>query len=78
MLIILLGINPMKALVLSQVTLSFVLPAAIIPMLLIARRKDLMGSLVNKPSTNVLGWIITSVIICLNVLLLVFTFTGKV
>jgi len=74
MLIIFLGINPIKALVLSQVTLSFVLPVAIIPMLLITARKDLMGPLVNKPATNVLGWIITAVIITLNTVLLFMTF----
>lgn len=38
----------MKALVLSQVILSFILPVTIIHMLLIKRRKDLMGFLVNK------------------------------
>lgn len=76
--IIALGINPMKALVLSQVTLSFALPLAIIPMLIITKRKELMGSLVNKPITNVMGYIITSVIIGLNVVLLYLTFTGNV
>jgi manganese transport protein len=78
MLIIVLGLNAMKALVLSQVILSFILPVAIIPMLLIAKRKDLMGSLVNKAITNVMGWIIASVIIAANAILLFLTFTGKV
>jgi manganese transport protein len=78
MLIIALGINPMQALVLSQVTLSFVLPVAIIPMLLITRRKDLMGSLANKPVTNMVGWMITGVIISANAVLLFMTFTGQV
>lgn len=78
MLIIILGINPMKALLLSQVTLSFVLPVAIIPMLLITKRRDLMGVLVNKPITNILGWIITAIIISLNAILLYLTFTGQV
>ena len=78
MLIIISGINPMKALVLSQVTLSFILPVAIIPLLLITKRKDLMGCLVNKPVTNVIGWIIASFIIVSNVILLFLTFTGKV
>ncbi len=78
MLIIALGINPMQALVLSQVTLSFVLPAAIIPMLLITGRRDLMGSLVNKPLTNIVGWMITCVILFANVVLLFMTFTGQV
>lgn len=78
MIIILLGINAMQALVISQVVLSFILPVAIIPMLLITRRRDLMGSLVNKPLTNVVGWIIASVIIAANTVLLFLTFTGGV
>jgi manganese transport protein len=78
MLIIILGINPMQALVLSQVTLSFILPVAIIPMLLITGRKDLMGSMVNKPVTNIMGWLITGVIITANAVLLYLTFTGQV
>ncbi len=63
--IIALGINPMKALILSQVTLSFALPLAIIPMLVITKRKDLMGGLVNKPITNIIGYVIAGVIIFL-------------
>lgn len=78
MLIILTGINPMKALVLSQVVLSFALPAAIIPLMIISSKKDLMGDLVNKPSTNIIGWIIASVIIILNILLLILTFADKI
>lgn len=78
LIIIVAGINPMKALVLSQVILSFALPLAIIPMLMISRRQDLMGALVNKPITNVLGYIITGIIISMNAVLLLLTFTGKV
>lgn len=78
MLIIILGINPMQALVFSQVALSFILPAAIIPMLIITRRKDLMGVLVNKPITNVAGWIIAGVIIAANAILLILTFSGGI
>ena len=78
MAIICLGINPMRALVASQVTLSFALPFAIIPMLLIASRKSLMGALVNKPLTKAVGWVIASMIISFNVVLLYLTFTGKV
>lgn len=77
LIIIALGINPMKVLVLSQVTLSFALPLAIIPMLMITKRKDLMGDFVNKPITNIMGYIITSIIILMNSILLFFTFSGK-
>lgn len=76
MLILMSGLNPMKALVLSQVTLSFILPFAIIPMLMITRKKDLMGPMVNKTATNILGGIITGAIIAANTILLIMTFTG--
>lgn len=70
-----LGFNPMKILIMSQVTLSFALPAAIIPLLLITRRKDIMGAMSNKKITNWLGVIIVSLIISLNMVLLYLTFT---
>ncbi len=78
MIIIVLGINPIQVLVLSQVVLSFILPVAIIPMLMITKRKDLMGALANKPLTNIIGIIITSIIIAANAVLLFLTFTGGV
>ena len=78
LIIIALGVNPMNALIMSQVVLSFALPFAIVPMLLITSRKDLMGNLVNKPLTKIAGWIITSLIVGLNAVLLYLTFTGKV
>lgn len=78
MIIIALGINPMKALVLSQVALSFALPLAILPMLMITKRKELMGSLVNKALTNIIGYLIAAAIIGLNAVLLFLTFTRNV
>ncbi|WP_088224750.1 Nramp family divalent metal transporter [Desulfosporosinus sp. FKB] len=78
LLIIASGVNPMYALVMSQVVLSFALPFAIVPMLMITSRKDLMGSFVNKPLTKIVGWIITSLIVGLNLVLLYLTFTGNV
>lgn len=78
MLVLVVGINPMKALVLSQVSLSFALPFAIIPMLLITNRKDIMGCFVNKPLTKITGWVIAFAIIALNMVLLYMTFTGNV
>jgi manganese transport protein len=78
MLIIILGINPMIALLLSQVALSFVLPIAIIPMLLISSRKDIMGQFVNKPVTKIAGWIITGLIVAINALLIFLMLCGKV
>ncbi|WP_123054462.1 Nramp family divalent metal transporter [Clostridium sp. JN-1] len=75
--IISLGINPMYALFLSQVVLSFILPFPIIQMLTIAKRKDLMGNLVNKGFVRVLGVLIAAIIIVLNIVLLYLTFTGQ-
>ncbi|GFP74093.1 Nramp family divalent metal transporter [Clostridium fungisolvens] len=69
-LIILIGVNPMKALLMSQVCLSFVLPVTIICMLIITSRKDLMGAFVNKPIVKYLGWLIAVVIIVLNAVLI--------
>ncbi|MDD3705072.1 MAG: Nramp family divalent metal transporter [Clostridiaceae bacterium] len=77
-LVIVAGVNPMKALVLSQVSLSFALPAAIIPLLIITSRKKLMGEFVNKTWVKSIGWLITFIIIVLNSVLLYLTFTGNV
>ncbi|UYZ33997.1 Nramp family divalent metal transporter [Clostridium beijerinckii] len=75
--IIALGINPMNALVLSQVALSFILPFPIIQMLTIAKRKDLMGIMANHNWVRILGIIIAAIIISLNMVLLYLTFTGQ-
>ncbi|WP_288222363.1 Nramp family divalent metal transporter [uncultured Clostridium sp.] len=76
--VIVIGVNPMKALLLSQVCLSFVLPVAIISMLKITNRKDLMGDFVNKPFVKFLGWVIAITIIGLNAVLIYLTLTGNV
>jgi manganese transport protein len=75
--IIAIGVNPMTVLLLSQVALSFILPFPIIQMLIIAKRKDLMGALVNKSIVRVLGVLIAVIIIALNMVLLYLTFTGQ-
>lgn len=77
LIIIALGINPMKALLLSQVVLSFILPFPIIQMLIITKRKDLMGILVNRRFVSFLGTLIAAVVIILNAVLLYLIFTGK-
>ncbi|MDP4088439.1 MAG: Nramp family divalent metal transporter [Bacillota bacterium] len=78
LIVIAVGINPMQALVLSQVCLSFALPVAIIPMLIITSRKDLMGSFANRRWVKTIGVIITGVIVTMNAVLLYLTFTGSV
>lgn len=75
--IIILGINPIKALVISQVLLSFALPAAIIPLLIITGRKDVMGEFTNSPLTKLVGIVIVSLIVALNAVLLYLLLTGQ-
>jgi manganese transport protein len=68
------GIDPSRALVLSQVVLSFGIPFALIPLILFCRDRDLMGSLVNRRVTTVAAVAVASVIIALNAFLLAGTF----
>ncbi len=70
------GVNTTDALVLSQVVLSFGIPFALVPMILLTRRKDVMGSLVNAQRTTVVASVVAAVIISLNVFLLQQTFFG--
>ena len=60
----------MKTLVLSQAILSFCLPFAMIPLLILTRRKDLMGTHANRPITNYLAVLATVVILGMNIWLL--------
>ncbi|HKV83713.1 MAG TPA: Nramp family divalent metal transporter [Ktedonobacterales bacterium] len=68
------GVDPTRTLVLSQVALSFVLPFAIVPLLYFTGRRDIMRGLVNRMSTRVLGWGVAGVIVALNIVLLYTTF----
>ena len=70
------GVNPSTALVLSQVALSFGIPFALIPLVLFCRDRSLMGSLVNRPLTNLAAYAVALVIVSLNVFLLWQTATG--
>jgi manganese transport protein len=68
--IIALGVDPSRALVLSQVVLSFGIPFALVPLVLFCRDRSLMGELVNRRSTTIAAWIVAAAIITLNVFLL--------
>lgn len=71
------GLDPLKVLILSQAVLSFCLPFALVPLLILTRRRDVMGTHVNRPITNLLAYASTAIIIALNVLLLVQSFGGN-
>ena len=74
--IIALGVDPTKALVISQVLLSFGLPFAIIPLIMFTSDKKLMGVLVNRKTTKTLAILVAGIIVVLNVYLLYVTFAG--
>jgi len=70
------GLNPTKSLVISQVVLSFGIPFALIPLVMLTRRRDLMGDLVNRRSTTALASVVAALIVALNMFLLYRTFFG--
>jgi manganese transport protein len=65
-----LGFSPTRALVLSQVFLSFGIPFALVPLVIFTRNRALMGDLVNRRLTDVAAIAVTAVIVGLNVYLL--------
>lgn len=71
-----LGLDPTRTLVISQVVLSFALPFAVIPLVLFTRRRDIMGVLVNHRLTTLLASIVAGLIIALNLFLLYQTIFG--
>jgi manganese transport protein len=68
--IIAIGVDPSRALVLSQVVLSFGIPFALVPLVLFCRDRSLMGELVNRRLTTVVASIVAAAIISLNLFLL--------
>ncbi len=68
--IIAIGLDPLKILILSQVVLSFALPFALIPLLLLTNRLDVMRSFMSSTKTRVAGWVSVAVILALNAVLL--------
>lgn len=71
-----LGIDPSRALVVSQVVLSFGIPFALVPLVLFTRDRSLMGTLVNRRSTTVVATAIAVFVVGLNVFLLGETLSG--
>ena len=70
------GVDTTQALVLSQVVLSFGIPFALVPTILLTRRRDVMGALANKPATTGVATVVATLIIGLNGFLLYQTFFG--
>jgi manganese transport protein len=70
LLVIAIGVAPTNALVISQVVLSFGIPFALIPLLLIARRRDVMGALANPGWLTALAGVLAGLIFVITVFLL--------
>jgi manganese transport protein len=70
LIVLAIGVNPTDALVASQVVLSFGIPFALVPLVMLASRRDVMGALVNPPWLTVLAGTLAAMIIALNVFLL--------
>jgi manganese transport protein len=69
-----LGADPSRSLVISQVVLSFGIPFALVPLVLFTSRRRLMGSLVNTRATTAAACLVAALIIVLNLFLLYETF----
>ncbi len=74
--VIYIGLDPTRTLVISQVVLSFALPFAIIPLVMFTARRDLMGVLVNHRVTTIVASMVAALIVSLNIYLLYQTFFG--
>ncbi len=64
------GVNPTSALVLSQVVLSFGIPLALIPLVMLTMRRDVMGVHVNRRATSAVGISLAAAITLLNLFLI--------
>src|SRR5262249_13029769 len=64
------GIDPSRSLVISQVVLSFGIPFALIPLVIFCSNRGLMGVLVNRRVTTMAATVVASIIVVLNVFLL--------
>ena len=70
------GFDPTRALVLSQVVLSFGIPFALIPLIRLTSSRTVMGENVNHRLATILGWAVAVVITSLNIVLIYLTATG--
>ena len=76
LIVLAIGLDPTRSLVLSQVVLSFGIPFALVPLVLLTRRRDVMGTLVNRRLTTLVAGIVAAGVIALNVFLLYQTVAG--
>jgi manganese transport protein len=76
LLVLICGVEPLQVLVISQVVLSFGIPFAIVPLILISGSQKIMGEERNGRTVKMCGWLIATLIVALNIALLCLTFVG--
>ncbi len=75
--VIMMGLDPTRILVMSQVLLSFGIALALVPLLIFTSDKKLMGDLVNVRWVKLVGWAIVAVVVVLNLWLIFSTLFGN-
>ncbi|AIR63275.1 Mn(2+) uptake NRAMP transporter MntH [Enterobacter sp. Ap-916] len=75
--VIMMGLDPTRILVMSQVLLSFGIALALVPLLVFTSDKKLMGDLVNVRWVKLVGWAIVAVVVALNLWLIFSTLFGN-
>jgi manganese transport protein len=70
LIVLALGLDPTRSLVISQVVLSFGIPFALVPLVLLTSKREIMGELVNRRVTTYAAFVVAGLIIGLNVFLL--------
>jgi manganese transport protein len=70
------GLDPTSSLVISQVVLSFGIPFALVPLVILTRRSDVMGAFANARRTTLAASVVAALIIALNIFLLTRTVMG--
>ena len=71
------GLNPTNILVLSQVVLSFGIPLALIPLVILTGRRDIMGIHANCRTLHIAAWTIAVAISLMNIFLIYQQFFGS-
>ncbi|GAA1585077.1 MULTISPECIES: Nramp family divalent metal transporter [Kribbella] len=76
LLVLAIGIDPSRALVISQVVLSFGIPCALWPLVRLTASRRVMGDLVNRRATTLTACLVATAVTALNVVLIVLTVRG--
>jgi manganese transport protein len=76
LIVLAIGLDPTRALIISQVVLSFGIPFALVPLVLLTSKREIMGELVNRRLTTVAASVVAALIVGLNLFLLSRTLLG--